>query len=170
MNLTNIRATCSHINLHMILSLLSIIVRLAESNMNLFNRSFMKTHEKYESKYPKALTIMANGQLSNMTIHQKALKDPNNKLPPSIAQFMKKPSPGASSGSSELPTQRVGLDIKEIVLTNLDSNNPKPIVIQNHDEYSRENDEIDFSSRYLSDYTSAIGKYLYNSFDTDYKC
>ena len=99
--------------------------------MNLFNRSFMKTHEKYESKYPKALTIMANGQLSNMTLHQKALKDPNNKLPPPMAQFMKKPSPDASSGSFELPTQRVGLDIKEVVLTNLDSNNPKPIVIQN---------------------------------------
>ena len=154
----------------MILSLLSIIVRLAESNMNLFNRPFVKTHEKYESKYPRALTVIANGQLSNMTIHQKALKDPSSKLPPSMARFMKKESQDSSPAAVVFPTQRMGLDIKEVVLTNLDSKNPKPIVIQNHDEYSRENDEIDFSSRYLFDYASAIGKYLYDSSDIDNKC
>ena len=170
MNLKNIRATCSHINLYMMLSLLSIIVRVAESNMNLFNRPFVKTHEKYESKYPRALTVIANGQLSNMTIHQKALKDPSSKLPPPMAQFMKKQSPDSSSAAVVFPTKRLGLDIKEVVLTNLDSNNPKPIVIQNHDEYSRENDEFDFSSRYLFDYSSAIGKYLYYSSDIDHKC
>ena len=147
----------------MILSLLSIIVRLAESKLNLFNRPFVKTHEEYESQYPRALTIMANGKLSNMTIHQKEMKNPSNKLPPPMAQFMKKQSLDSSSAAFVFPTQRMGLDIKEVVLTNLDSHNPKPIVIQNHDEYSRENDEIDFSSRYLFDYTSATGKYLYQS-------
>ena len=163
MNLKSIRATCSHINLYMILSLLSTIVQFAESKMNLFNRPFLKTHEEYESQYPRALTIMANGKLSNMTIHQKALKDPSNKLPPPMAQFMKKQSSDFSSAAVAFPTQRMGLDIKEVVLTNLDSKNPKPIVIQNHDEYSRGNDEIDFSSRYLFDYASATGKYLYYS-------
>ena len=160
MSLKYITATCSHINLYMILSLFSIIIRLVESKVNLSIHPFVKTNDP---KSVETFAFVGNGRLDNMTIHQKGLKEPSNKLPPAMAQAMQRQFQ-SSSPTSVFPNQRMGLDIKEVVLTNLDDNDPKPIVIQNHEEYSRENDRFEFSSRYLMDYTSAIGKDILKTF------
>lgn len=134
MSLKNIRATCSHINLYMMLSSLSIIVQPTESRKSLAYPQFVKIHEKYESKSAENLEFLANGRLSNMTVSHKVLDVPK-----------------------VFPNHKMGLDIKEVVLTNLNVHDPMPVMIKNHEEYSRD-DEIEFSSRHLLDYKSAIGK------------
>ena len=156
MSLKNIRATCSHINLYMMLSSLSIIVHSTESRKSLAYPPFVKTHEKYESKSAENLEFLANGRLSNMTISHKALDKQNNKMPAVLARAVEKYNTGHLN-PNVFPNHRMGLDIKEVVLTNLNFYNPKPVVIKNHEEYSRD-DTLEFSSRQLLDYKSAIGK------------
>ena len=156
MSLKNIRATCSHINLYMMLSSLSIIVQPTESRKSLAYPTFVKVHEKYESKSVENLEFLANGRLSNMTISHKVLDEPNNKMSENLAEAVEKHN-NDRLNQQVFPNHRMGLDIKEVVLTNLDVHTPKPVVIKNHKEYSRD-DGLEFSSRHLLDYKSAIGK------------
>ena len=156
MSLKNIRATCSHINLYMMLSSLSIIVLPTESRKSLAYPPFVKIHEKYESKSMENLEFLANGRLSNMTISHKVLDKQNDKISAVLARSVKKHNTGHLNPNA-FPNHRMGLDIKEVVLTNLNVHNPKPVVIKNHEEYSRD-DTLEFSSRHLLDYKSAIGK------------
>ena len=152
-----IRATCSHINLCMILSSLSIIVQLVESRKDLAIPLFNRNQDQNDSKSVERLKLSANGKFHNITIHHTNSTQPNNKFPPQFAYLLDKPS--QDPFNTELfPNSRMGLDIKEIVLTNLNVNTPKPVVIPNHEDYSRENDGFEFSSRYLLDDKSAIGR------------
>ena len=127
-----------------------------ESRKDLSVPLFIRSQEQYDSQSVEQLELLANGKFHNLTIHHTNSTQPNNKLPPPFARLLEKQLQD-SSNTAVFPNNIMGLDINEVVLTNLNANTPKPVVIQNHEEYSRENDGFEFSSRHLLDDNSAIG-------------
>ena len=101
-----------------------------------------------------SLLASGNGNFYNLTVLETYSSETSHKLPPSLVNISFFDEDGSAMQNS-----RLGLDIKEIVLTNLDLDVPMMrTTIRSHTEYSRENDEYEFLSRYLVDEITAQGK------------
>ena len=145
MNKKSIRILYSQIQVYMILSFLSIMVQMVESKKNLpFLSTNLHLDHSNEASARTVLRYSGHGKIHNITALEPTSPEISQKLPPSLV-----PLPNVES--------RLGFNIKQVILTDLDVDNPSPIVINSHDDYSRENDEFEFSNRYIGDENSAIG-------------
>ena len=145
MNKKSISIIYSHIPVYMILSLISIIVQIVESKKNLpFLSTNLHLDQNYEDSSRTFLRYSGNGKFHNLTILEPMSPELTHKLPPLLVPLQNEQS-------------RLGFDIKQVILTNLDAEKPRPIVINSHEDYSRDNDEFEFSNSYIVDENSAIG-------------
>jgi hypothetical protein len=129
----------------MIPSLLFINFQIVESKKNLpFPSINLHPDQSNEDSSKTFLRYSGNGKFHNITILEPTSPKLSHKLPPSLF-----PLPNVES--------RLGLDIKQVILTNLDVDKPRPVVINSHEDYSRDNDGFEFSNRYIVDENSAIG-------------
>ena len=155
----NIGKRYSHIILliiYVLLSPFSIIVRFVESSKSSSIPPPTKTRDRvYDNSDTTFIMSSGNGNFHNLTLFDPMSSDTGHKLPPALIPI--------DQLGSALPFYRLGLDIKEILMTNLDLERPTPVMMANtHSEYSRENDGNAFSSRYLIDDRSAVGNtFLY---------
>ena len=156
MNTKNIRRIIYHVSIYLGISSLSIIVQLVESTKSFsFSPQTSSTRDKDSDR--TLLRHTSNGQFHNLTFHESQMSsDPMHKLPPpSLVSLQNMKS--MDSVSAMFPINGLELDIKEVILTNLDVDKPGPVIVNNHAEYSRENDRFEFTNRYLIDDDSAIG-------------
>ena len=100
-----------------------------------------------------SLVAEGNGNFYNVTVLDTD-SGASHKLPPSLVNVS-----SLDPDRSVVQNSRLGLDIKEVVLTNLDLDiSMMRSTIKSHSEYARDNDEYEFLSRYLLDDMSAEGK------------
>ena len=161
MNTKRISTMCSHIPIYMILPLLSIIVQIVESRKILSLESLtLQSDRDYETSAETSFRYSAYGNYHNITNLEPKSPELIHKLPPSLISLAREPSIGNIDHESN--NNRLAFDIKQVVLTNLDADQPLPVTINNHEDYSRESDGFEFSNRYIQDENSAIGISMYN--------
>ena len=152
----NIRKLCSHIIIYVLLSSFSIFVRFVKSSENPSIPPPTITRDQvYDNSEATLILAPGNGNYRNLTVFNPMSLGTSHKPPSSLT-----PLPNMrylDHVGSVMPNNQLGLDIKEIILTNLDLEKPGPVMINSHVGYSRENDGYEFSSRYLIDDKSAIG-------------